>query len=39
MLGSAWAREDLARVIDDLNQRLRYAVGEYPEPPPPATPG
>ena len=39
LLGPAWARDDLARVINGLNQRLRYAVDEYPEPPPPATPG
>jgi hypothetical protein len=39
LLGPAWARDDLARVINGLNQRPHYAVDEYPEPPPPATPG
>lgn len=35
LLEERWAARDLRRVLDDLNQRLRYALGEYDEPPGP----
>jgi hypothetical protein len=33
LLSEGATRYDLRQVINDLNHRLRYAAGEYPEPP------
>jgi hypothetical protein len=39
-LSRAGTERDLCRSINDLNHRLRYALGEYDEPPRPlAVPG
>jgi hypothetical protein len=34
LLGELATPHDLRQAIHDLNHRLRYALGEYPEPPP-----
>jgi hypothetical protein len=33
LLSSESTDGDLRQVIDDVNQRLRYAIGEHPNPP------
>jgi hypothetical protein len=33
MLAADHDRRDVHQALDDLNQRLRYAVGEYDSPP------
>jgi hypothetical protein len=35
LLNESSRRRDLRQAINDLNHRLRYARGEYPEPPDP----
>ncbi|GGL21491.1 hypothetical protein GCM10012284_65110 [Mangrovihabitans endophyticus] len=35
LLGAAGTERDLRQSISDLNHRLRYALGEYDEPPRP----
>ncbi len=35
VLGAGTGEAELRQAIGDLNQRLRYSVGEYTSPPPP----
>jgi hypothetical protein len=35
VLSSQSNERDLRQVIDDINHRLRYAIGEYSDPPTP----
>jgi hypothetical protein len=35
LVGSSPTERELRQAISDLNHRLRYALGEYDEPPPP----
>ena len=35
LLAADYDQRDLRQVINDMNQRLRYAAGEYDSPPPP----
>jgi hypothetical protein len=35
LLVEDWAPHDLHQCLHDLNQRLRFALGEYDDPPPP----
>lgn len=34
LLAADHDRDDVHQALDDLNQRLRYAIGEYDSPPP-----
>jgi hypothetical protein len=34
LLAADYSRDDVHLVLNDLNQRLRFAVGEYDSPPP-----
>jgi hypothetical protein len=34
LLAADHDRDDVHHALDDLNQRLRYAIGEYDDPPP-----
>jgi hypothetical protein len=35
LLGDAWEDRDVRQALNDINHRLRHALGEYDEPPTP----